>query len=527
MSCHHRTPLVLAAACCAPLLVAPVASAQLRVTQWNITAYSSGRVSDFQTAIFTGFQGRSMTPDAIIAEEVQSQTGADNFLALLNSAAGSTHDWALAPFVLNGGDSSNALFYRTSKLAFLDVFTLDQNTGSGPDQPPRDNQRWHVRLAGYTSPGAELYLYAAHMKAGSASSDQQRRTPEARRIRDDAQVLPAGANFLLGGDFNIQSWNQAAYQVLVGSEPDNAGRFFDPIRSPGSATPSGGWNGNSAFRFVHTQDPATCDAACGAGCGGGGMDDRHDQVLVSTVLIDGNGLDYVGNPNLAYSTTTWNDPNHSYRSWGNDGTSFNCRLTVTGNAMVGPAIAQALINSANGLGHLPVFLDLQVPARVSSPAVVDFGTVSIGSSATATITLSNSVSVPLWSRAGNGTGIDDLDYTLTASSGFTAPAGAFSALAGLPGNTHTLTMSTTTAGPQSGTLTITSDDPDHPVRIVTLMGTVAGVCPCDWDHSGTLNSQDFFDFLSDFFGAGADFNADGATNSQDFFDFLACFFGCG
>ncbi len=84
MSCHHRTPLVLAAACCAPLLVAPVASAQLRVTQWNITAYSSGRVSDFQTAIFTGFQGRSMTPDAIIAEEVQSQTGADNFLALLN-----------------------------------------------------------------------------------------------------------------------------------------------------------------------------------------------------------------------------------------------------------------------------------------------------------------------------------------------------------------------------------------------------------------------------------------------------------
>jgi hypothetical protein len=62
-----------------------------------------------------------------------------------------------------------------------------------------------------------------------------------------------------------------------------------------------------------------------------------------------------------------------------------------------------------------------------------------------------------------------------------------------------------------------------------VIGRAGDTCAADFNADGSVNSQDFFDFLTAFFATdpSSDFNHDGSVNSQDFFDFLVAFFaGC-
>jgi hypothetical protein len=92
------------------------------------------------------------------------------------------------------------------------------------------------------------------------------------------------------------------------------------------------------------------------------------------------------------------------------------------------------------------------------------------------------------------------------------------------------------SGAHAATLTITNTTPtdagtydcivSNPCGTATSDPATLTICPGDFDCSGAVNSQDFFDFLSAFFALdpSADFNHSGAVDSQDFFDFLTAFF---
>ncbi len=483
------------------LACADLASAQLRVATWNISYYSGGRISDIHTSVYAEFEGRSMRPDIIVTQEFFGTGAAVNdFLFALNTAPGSPGDWEAAPF-MQSRVSSNAAFYRASKIELLGWHVVSE--GSVPGHP-RDINRFDFRPVGYEASETIFALYVSHMKAGSSSTDQQRRLDEAIQIRADVETLPEGWSFMLAGDFNIQSSQQAAYQHLTGASVDPAVRFYDPIKTPGS------WNNNGAYRFVHTQDPI----------GPGGMDDRYDQILVSGSLINHEGLSYIGDASIPYSTTTWDDPNHSYRSWGNDGTTYKQNLRVEGNAMVGPVIAQALIDMAVGAGHLPVYLDLRVPAKIDADGTIDFGRVALGAPAEIDLTVAHAGDLSRWTAAG----LDDLRYAFDAPSGIIAPSDPFVLAPGAAAE-HTIALDTSEPGEIDTTLLILSGDPDAPALPVRVLASIGPVCIADMNGDGVVDADDFFLFLS-LFAAGdsrADINADGIIDADDFFAFLTEF----
>lgn len=413
-------PLLVAA-----LALAPRPAAAVKVMTYNLLNYPSAsgaaREDEFRTIL------QATHPDVMIAQELSTVGAQAQFLAnVLNVIF--PGEYAVGTF-FNGPDTNNGFFYRTAVFDFVSADTIATNL--------RCITHTVVRLDGYSGSGGELHLYSAHLKASATAADQAQRLEECTRWRNRTNLHPAGTNFIGGGDFNMQASTETAYQKLIGSEADNDGRFFDPINVTGT------WNNNSGLAWVHTQSPKNASNPYGGATGG--MDDRFDFLLCSSSLVDAEGMSYITG---------------TYDPYGNDGLHCcNAALNDPPTIPEGAAMANALTEASD---HLPVILELQVPAKVNTLASLPFGSVIVGAVATQNLTVSNTAVAPA----------DELSYSLVAPAGFTVPGGPFTANAGAGANNHTVTMLTASAGVKAGNLAVNSDDVDFPSKTVALSGTV-------------------------------------------------------
>ncbi|MBM3307755.1 MAG: choice-of-anchor D domain-containing protein [Candidatus Eisenbacteria bacterium] len=430
---------------CGPAIVAPaaawvvvlLAAAQpawgFRVVSYNLLDYDPGeRQASFRTVM------DSLDADIIAVQEIKSQSGVNDFLNnVLNYAVPGKYQ---AMLFYNGPDTDNACFFKVGvvdSISAVPIFT-----------PVRYTIEYTFRPSGYASSAAQFRILSTHLKAGDTPSDETTRRTQTDVIRDYLNGLPSGSHFMVLGDLNVYSNVDQGYVRLIRSEADNDGRCKDPINKQGT------WHDNYTFRHTHTQSPR--DVSFGGGSGGG-LDDRFDQILVSYAFDDGDGLSYVPS---------------SYFAFGNDGYHLNAAINAPPNYVVSQAVADALYYASD---HIPVVASFQAPAKVAAASELDFGAWIVGTTAERTLAVGNGA-------VGDA---DELSYSLTAPSGFSAPGGTFLA-AGGASNDHTISMDAGSAGSRSGTLVVNSNDLDHPAWNVSLSGSVVEHAVPSLDASETV-----------------------------------------
>lgn len=272
----------------------------------NFTSDTTNRNPHFRNII------NFSNPDIILIQEVYTQDGINSFLnAVLNA---STVSYAAGTFI-NGPDSDNGIFFKSSKFQFISNTPIKTEL--------RDINEFKLK---HLLSGDTVRIFSLHLKSSTGVSNEAQRAREVDSLRKFTNALPNGTNFILGGDFNIYSSTESAYIKLMQIASGKQGHFIDPITMTGSFN-------QSIYASHHTQSPRTRNFGGGAS---GGMDDRFDMLLHSQAISQNGGIQYVANSTYAL---------------GNDGNHYKDSINKMPNAAVPQLIANALHYASD---HLPV-----------------------------------------------------------------------------------------------------------------------------------------------------------------------------
>ncbi len=301
--------------CLSFLLTAQTSFGQdtVKIMNYNILNYNANNSDTVVRHPYYRTVIQATNPDVLVVEEILSQNAVNIFLSkVMNLTGNGTYQ---AGVFINGFDSDNAVFFKSSKFVFISNTPIHTAL--------RDINEFKLR---HIASGDTIRFYAVHLKASSSSSDEQQRAAEVDSLRKVTNLLPGGANFIVLGDFNIYKSEEPAYIKLKQVISGNEGHVLDAFNLTGT------WN-NSAYAIYHTQSPRVRSFGGGAT---GGMDDRFDMILYSKGINDPGVITLIPG---------------SIKAYGNDGNHYNDSINRPPNNAVPQNIANALHYAAD---HLPI-----------------------------------------------------------------------------------------------------------------------------------------------------------------------------
>lgn len=286
-------------------------------------------------------------PDLFLVCELNNITGAIDVLNTLKSAINSNFE--MATYVSNtsddsGGDQNdlqNLLYYDSTKFSIEEEIIVPTYL--------RDFNVYRIQLKtiNQTTDPIEIFVIITHLKASSGTFNAQKRFEMVMDLEIYLDTLPADTNVLLGGDLNVYTASENAFQELLDSS--NNITFVDPANRVGS------WHNNTNYVDVFTQSTRTQN---GFGGSTGGFDDRFDFILTSENMTS--------TANVTYTPD-------SYQVYGNNGliSCWNKSINSSDCETTGSEFSYVLRNHLHNFSdHLPVTLSLETDATFLS--VEDF-----------------------------------------------------------------------------------------------------------------------------------------------------------
>ncbi|MCE9619310.1 MAG: hypothetical protein K8R92_05330 [Planctomycetes bacterium] len=405
---------------------AATASAQLRVFHFNIAGYHGDDTA--MRGVLAAAQaddkmGWAQPVDVFVFNEC-ILSAKPQIQAAINATAPVGVTYALGTYTSASGEDSasgaQCMFYRSDKLTEVVSGHLDISTGAS-----RYADRWLLQLNGYTSPLSKFYLYGAHLKASTGSSNAAIRQTGMLAMRNNADALGAGIPSIFTGDFNFYNNSEAGYATLIAA--GNA-QGIDPLGN-------GNWTG-AANSWKQTQAPLINGYN---NMVGGGLNDRFDFIVPSLGAADGHGISGLAS---------------TIRAFGNDGNHYNIDIN-SGNNTYYPADIARSNALADDLGmasdHIPQLMEFQVPAKMSA-SLIGVPTKVI-KNAVSSIEVKVQNTAPYY----NSIGVDPLAFAVACTG---SVSGASSGTAPLsPGSiSKFVTLNTAAVGTVTGTVNVTSSN---------------------------------------------------------------------